>query len=122
VLLRLSHVIVYCSDMKRSVQFYRDVLGFPVKFESEKWTELHSGPATLALHLEQPRAGASSDSRAPGRAAPALEVVDLEKFYQEKKSQGAKFASAPAMQDFGQKMAVILDPDGLPIAVAEERR
>jgi len=28
----------------------------------------------------------------------------------------------PAMQDFGQKMAILVDPDGLRISVTEERR
>ena len=33
MLMLLSHVIVYVADMKRSVAFYRDLLGFPVKME-----------------------------------------------------------------------------------------
>ena len=31
MLLRLQSVIVYCSDMNRSIAFYRDQLGFPLK-------------------------------------------------------------------------------------------
>ena len=54
MLLRLQSVIVYCSDMKRSIAFYRDQLGFPLKRESPEWSEFHCGPVTLALHLGQP--------------------------------------------------------------------
>ena len=48
--MRVNYVIVFVSDMKRSVSFYRDVLGLPLKFESPGWTEFATDGATLALH------------------------------------------------------------------------
>jgi catechol 2,3-dioxygenase-like lactoylglutathione lyase family enzyme len=36
----LGYIIVFVSDMEKSAAFYRDVLGFPVKHPSHKWTEL----------------------------------------------------------------------------------
>ena len=124
MLLRLNHIIVYCSQMDRSVSFYRDELGFPVKFESPEWTEFHSGATTLALHLAKHADGASSPhgKSEAGQAHPSLEVLDLDRFYEEKKARGVEFLLPPAMQDFGQRMAVLRDPDGLPISVTEERR
>ncbi len=47
----LSHTIIFVTDMARSVAFYRDVLGLPVRFESPKWTEFETPGTTLALHL-----------------------------------------------------------------------
>jgi len=44
-----SHAIIFVSDMARSVAFYRDLLGFPVRFESAKWTEFETPGSTLAL-------------------------------------------------------------------------
>jgi lactoylglutathione lyase len=124
MLLRLSYVIVYCADMQRSVAFYRDQMGFPVKFESPEWTEFHTGSTTLALHIAKPstRKKSRRSEKEAGGAYPALEVLDIEKFYQEKKAQGVEFSLRPTMQEFGQKRAVLLDPDGLPISVTEERR
>ena len=46
-----GYVIVFVSDMDKSIAFYRDVLGFPVKHQSHKWTEFGTGETTLALHL-----------------------------------------------------------------------
>ena len=37
--MRVSYAIVFVSDMKRSVSFYRDVCGLPLKFETPGWTE-----------------------------------------------------------------------------------
>jgi catechol 2,3-dioxygenase-like lactoylglutathione lyase family enzyme len=48
MLMKLQFIVVHCSDMKRSVAFYRDRIGFPVKSESPEWTEFHSGSTTLA--------------------------------------------------------------------------
>jgi catechol 2,3-dioxygenase-like lactoylglutathione lyase family enzyme len=47
----LSHTIIFVTDMARSVVFYRDVLGLPVRLESDKWTEFETPGCTLALHL-----------------------------------------------------------------------
>ncbi|MCI0743088.1 MAG: VOC family protein [Gemmataceae bacterium] len=51
--MRVNYAIVFVSDMKRSVAFYRDVLGLPLRFESPGWTELATEGATLALHASE---------------------------------------------------------------------
>ena len=124
MLMRLNYVIVYCSDMKRSVAFYRDQLGFPLKQESLEWSEFHSGAVTLALHIGQP-AGKGNPPQGKieaGQAQFSLEVLDLGRFYQEKKAKGVEFIAPPVQPAFGAKMAVLLDPDGLAISVTEEIR
>ena len=47
----LGYVIVFVSDMDKSIAFYRDVLGFPLRHQSHKWTEFATERTTLALHL-----------------------------------------------------------------------
>jgi catechol 2,3-dioxygenase-like lactoylglutathione lyase family enzyme len=37
--MRVNYAIVFVSDMKRAVSFYRDVLGLPLKFESPGWSK-----------------------------------------------------------------------------------
>src|SRR5437016_2685890 len=37
--MRVNYAIIFVSDMKRAVSFYRDVLGIPLRFESPGWTE-----------------------------------------------------------------------------------
>jgi len=49
-MLKLNYVIKFVTDMGRAVRFYRDVLGFPIKFESPGWSEFVTGETTLALH------------------------------------------------------------------------
>ena len=47
---QIDYTMVVVSDMARSVAFYRDLLGIPLKFESPDWTEFLTGTTTLALH------------------------------------------------------------------------
>ena len=131
MLMRLQSVIVHCSDMQRSIAFYRDRLGFPVKRQSPEHTEFHCGPVTLALRLANPAPNtpppADAKQRvdtvsAPGQARLSFEVLNLEAFYKEKKESGAEFALPPTPQDYGALLAVILDPDGFPISVVQEIR
>ena len=124
MLMRLQYVTVYCSDMKRSIAFYRDQLGFPLKRESPEWSEFHCGPVTLALHIVKPAQKATWVPRETpaGRARLVFEVRDIEAFYREMKEKGVEFALPPTQQDFGAMLAVMLDPDGFPISVEQEIR
>jgi lactoylglutathione lyase len=124
MLMRLNYVIVYTSDMQRSIAFYRDQLGFPVKMESPGWTEFHTGATTLALHHAKPadRPRVAHGETKAGEAHLGIEVLDIEKFYEEKKKKGVEFTMPPSLREFGRKLAIFVDPDGLPISVTEEIR
>ena len=119
--MRVSHAIVFVSDMKRSVGFYRDVIGLPLRFESPEWTEFETAGATLALHAaaSPPRAG---DGHNPaGACRPGLAVPDLDAFHRRMVEHRVRCVQAP--QDVhGTKLAQYLDLDGLEISVSEERR
>ena len=47
---QIDYTMVVVSEMQRSVEFYRDKLGLPLKFQSPDWTEFQTGATTLALH------------------------------------------------------------------------
>jgi lactoylglutathione lyase len=119
---RLSYAIVFVSDMQRSVSFYRDVLGIPLRFESPEWTEFATEGATLALHGgESPVAGrAVAAESSAGRCRPGLSVSNLDEFHSR-----AVAAGVPCVQEpkdlFGARIAQYADPDGLVLSVSEER-
>ena len=55
-----------------------------------------------------------------GTSSIGFSVEDLEKSYTELQERGVKFVMPPAVQEGeGIKLAVCLDPDGLPIAFAQ---
>ena len=118
--MRVNYAIVFVSDMKRSVTFYRDVLGLPLKFESPGWTEFATDGATLALHASTTSASAGADpAHIPaGRCRPGLSVPNLDVFHQRMVANNVPCLQEPK-EVFGARVAQYVDPDGLAISVSE---
>ena len=118
--MRLTYAIIFVLDMERSTKFYRDALGFSLRFESPGWTEFDTGGATLALHLtptaSEPQG--DPDHLPAGRCRPGLGVPDLDAFHQRMLNEGVVCLQEPK-QTFGARLALYADPDGLPISVGE---
>jgi len=121
--MRVNYAIVFVSDMKRSVSFYRDVLGLPLKFESPGWTEFVTSGATLALHLSARSNPAEDDPKQvlAGRCRPGLSVPNLDEFHQRMVERNVPCFQEPK-EVFGARIAQYGDPDGLAISVSEEGR
>jgi lactoylglutathione lyase len=114
-----GYVIVFVSDMDKSVAFYRDVLGFPVRHQSSKWTELDTGQTTLALHLAEASGHAHAHAAMPaGHCHVGLTVPDVDAFHQEMVAKRVKCLQPPKKEDFG-TLAIYADPDGLPVSVSD---
>ena len=120
--MRVNYAIVFVSDMKRSLSFYRDVIGLPLKFESPGWTEFSTDGATLALHLsEGPSTVRDNPEKVPaGRCRPGLSVPNLDEFHQRMVEHKVPCVQEPE-EVFGAKVALYVDPDGLGISVGEQR-
>jgi lactoylglutathione lyase len=118
----VSYAIVFVSDMKRSVAFYRDVIGLPLRFESSHWTEFATEGATLALHASNEPIAGSDGARPeqPGTCRPGLGVADLEVFHQRMLASGVPCLQPPK-EVFGSRLAQYSDPDGLSISVSQLR-
>ena len=119
---QLDYTMVVVSDMQRSVAFYRDKLGIPLKFESPDWTEFATGSTTLALHgggvAGPPPQG--DPSKIAGACSIGFNVEDVDKTYQELQAKGVRFVMAPTQREGeGIKLAVAIDPDGLPVSFAQ---
>lgn len=119
---QVDYVMVNVSDMARSVKFYRDKLGIPLKSESPQWTEFETGATVLALHGGGKPATKSAEPQA-GTASIGFYVENLVQKYDELKAKGVLFVMDPTQREEEKiKLAVCLDPDGLPISIAEQER
>ncbi len=100
-------VMFSVSDIARSVQFYRDVLGLRCDVESvaDKWAEFDCGNVTLSLNGTQ----ATGVTKAGGRIA--LAVDSVYHAYDELAKRGIKLDGPPV--DYGVCVALeVRDPDG----------
>ncbi len=126
---RLNYAIVFVSDMKRSVAFYRDVLGLPLKFESPHWTEFANQGSAIALHLADSvnPEGTSQGSNPAGTCQLGFHLVtsdaeggeSLDEAHRRLQAQGVKCVMPPRTEEFGIRQAVYADPDGLQFTLAE---
>ena len=120
---QLDYTMIVVSNMQRSVEFYRDKLGIPLKFQSPDWTEFATGTTTLALHgggipSTQPPSG--DPSKVAGACSIGFNVDDVDKTYEELKAKGITFVMPPMQREGeGIKLAVAIDPDGLPVSFAQ---
>jgi len=119
--MRVSYAIVFVSDMQRSVAFYRDVIGLPLKFDSPEWSEFSTDGATLALHRAEKADGDGGAELPAGHCRPGLSVPDLDAFHLRMVEHHVSCTQQPK-DLFGARIAQYLDPDGLAISVSEDRR
>jgi lactoylglutathione lyase len=108
--------------MARSVAFYRDVVGMPLRFETEHWTEFNTEGATWALHKTDspPKTGSGADLESAGSCRPGFQVPDLDSFHARMAEANAVCVQEPSLV-FGARIAQYQDPDGLVFSVSQAR-
>ena len=112
--MELVEVVLYVSDMKRAIRFYRDTIGLELEFESDSWTAFRTGACTLALHV--------FDRREPGigEPDPTFEVADAA-------AQRERLAAAGVVvTEIREPVAAVQvfdvrDPDGNRISIESRR-
>lgn len=116
---KLHYAIVFVSDMKRSIQFYRDTIELPLKFESPEWSEFATQGVTLALHsAEHPESTAPADRPVAGLCQVGFQVDNLDAFHEHLIAKGVPCLGPPEAE-FGVRLARYTDPDGLRFTVSE---
>lgn len=115
----LERFVIYVSDMQRSVNFYRDTLGLPLKFTSPGWTEFSNEGTILALHKHMTDGEVHSPQTVAGQATLVFVVDDIHSTYETLKKEGVHFALEPQKQPSGRTLAVLQDPDGFGITLQQ---
>ncbi|MGB8934995.1 MAG: VOC family protein [Candidatus Nitrosopolaris sp.] len=114
MLTKLGAVILLVSDMKKSIDFYKDILGLPLKYQSEEWTEFFSNGTTLALRAAKERQKTKS---APTMLTGFM-LNDLDSTVKRLKEKKVKFFKEPREEPFG-KHAIFEDPDEHLISIVQ---
>lgn len=121
--MQVNYLIIFVSDMKRSVSFYRDLLQLQLKFESPQWSEFVTGGAAIALHISEENNPAISKTskNTAGQCRPGLGVDNLNDFHKRMVEKNVPCVQEPK-EVFGAPIAQYLDPDGLVLSVSEYRK
>ena len=96
---RMAHITIGVSDLKKSVSFFENVLGFE---------KLGEWPAYAIFDI----AGISFGLEPKSAHEICFLVDDVDKAYQNLKDSGLKFSTKPKDQPWGVRDASFVDPDG----------
>jgi len=124
---KVGTVILLLSDMERSVEFYKDLLGFPVKTKTQSpdWVEFFNRETTLSLHAIKKGKGSSNvdkkDTKLGTGTLVGFMVSDIESTVQFLKENNVKFFKELREEPFG-KHAIVEDPDGHLISIAQLKK
>lgn len=111
---KVGAVILLVSNMEKSVKFYHDTLGLPIKTKSKDWTELFNNDTVLALHPARKKSKLKTGSG----ILVGFEVSDLDSTMKSLKTKKVKLYKKPREEPFG-KHAILQDPDGHLISIAQ---
>jgi len=114
---KVGNVILAVKDLSKSVEFYNQILGMPIKRQRQNWVDLGQSGALLSLHPaneSSPHSGTSVDNG----VLIGLVVGDVASAVDELKSKNIRIHRDIQERESG-KNAIILDPDDYMISLFE---
>jgi len=112
----LGSVIVAVSNLEKSVKFYNEIIGMPIKNKRENWVELAKQGATVILHPATTKINTGTSIE--NGIVIGLVVGDIQSAIQELKSQNIPIYRDIESHKVG-KNAIVLDPDKYMISLFE---
>lgn len=124
---RLGYAIFYVSDLERSVAFYRDTIGLPLRLQAEQYAEFATAGAKFALFARSGLAGLigrqAPQARVPwpqGEVAFFCRDVDAE--HNRLAAAGVEVLAPPTDRPWGERTLHVADPDGNVIELTRPKR
>ena len=114
---KVGNVILAVNDLEKSIQFYNEIIGLPIKSQRRTWVDLGTSGALLSLHPASLTAQHIGSSIENGISIGFL-VGDLKSSLDELKTKGVTKHRDIVEREAG-KNAVILDPDQYMISLFE---
>ena len=115
---RIGNIILEVKDLDKSIKFYHEVLGMPIKNERRNWVDLgQQSGGTLSLHPASITTPHTDSSKENGILI-GLTVGDLHSAMEELSDAKVEIFRDVQERQAG-KNAVVLDPDGYMISLFE---
>jgi lactoylglutathione lyase len=112
----LGSVIIAVSNLEKSVQFYNEIIGLPIKNKRGDWAELGRDGATVILHPAS--TSINTGTSIENGIVIGLVVGDVDSAVQELKSKKITIYREITLHKAG-KNCIVLDPDKYMISLFE---
>jgi len=112
----LGSVIIAVSNLEKSVKFYNEIIGMPIKNKRENWVELGKQGASVILHPATTKINTGTSIE--NGIVIGLVVGDIQSAIQELKSQKVTIYRDIESHKAGTN-AIVLDPDKYMISLFE---
>ncbi len=114
---KVGNVILAVQDIDKSLEFYHDLIGLPIKNQRRSWVDLGTSGALLSLHPASLTAEHIGSSIENGITVGFL-VGDVESAVAELKENGVRIYRDITKREAG-KNAIVLDPDDYLVSLFE---
>ena len=114
---KVGNVILAVKDIDKSIEFYHELIGLPIKNQRRSWVDLGKSGALLSLHPASLTAEHIGSSIENGITIGFL-VGDVKSAVEELKSKGVRIHRDVVEREAG-KNAIVLDPDDYLVSLFE---
>lgn len=114
---KVGNVILAVTDIDKSIEFYHEIIGLPIKNQRRSWVDLGTSGALLSLHPASLTAQHIGSSIENGITIGFL-VGDVKSAVEELRAKGVRIHRDIIKKDAGLNV-VILDPDDYLISLFE---
>ena len=114
---KLGNVILAVKDLDKSLEFYHEIIGLPIRNQRRTWIDLGTIGAIISLHPASLTAEHIGSSIENGITLGFL-VGDIKSAVEELKSKGIKIYREVVEREAG-KNAIVLDPDDYLVSLFE---
>jgi predicted enzyme related to lactoylglutathione lyase len=111
----LARIVVSTSDLGPSLAFYADLIGLTPERRQDGFAWLRTSDGVELMLHERPTTPSMS------AVAVGLFVADVDKTVAAWQEQGGGVIDPPSDQPWGERMAVVTDPDGHVVCLSKQR-
>ncbi len=124
--MEIDYIALFVSDVRRSVAFYRDILGFQfAKPPSDRGCEGQSGDLKIGIYDRAWLAQLFGErGQQPISGNPfllSMTVCDLDAVYQDLLSAKVEAIAPPTEMTWGQRIIFLEDPDGNLLEIVQKQ-
>jgi lactoylglutathione lyase len=113
----MRYVILYVQDIERSISFYKDLLGFPIRGEHGTYIEFDTGSTILGINTRENARNCTgldvpNSTSCTQTFELAFVVDDVISTIEQLREMNVPILIEPIVKPWGQTVAYIADPDG----------